>query len=140
MRLIIRLLTPLVLLLAMLLPAGGAIAAPAESVRTEDIWAAVNGCNTEEFIVLEGTVQIVSQVREDGSALTYVTYQMNGVGDQGNRYVLNLTFMVRFRSSTGYYSADQSLRLVSEGSAPNQWLIVHFDSDDVSTFEIDCRG
>lgn len=140
MRLTIRLLTPLVLLLAMLLPAGGATAAPAESVRTEEIWAHVNGCNTEEYVELKGTVQIVSQVREDGSAMTYVTYQMKGVGDQGNRYVLNLTFMVRFQWSTGYYSVDQIHRLVSEGSAPNQWLIIHFDSDGVSTFEIDCRG
>ena len=139
MRSIIRLLSPLVLLLALLLPAGGAIAAPAESVRTEEVFASVNMC-TGEFVALEGTVQIVSQVRADGSDHTYVMYQMKGVGDQGNRYVFGVTLQVRFNSSTGHFTADQIQRLVSVGSAPNQWIIIHFDSNTGSTFDAQCRG
>jgi hypothetical protein len=139
MRLIVRILAPIFLLLGLIGPAGGATAAPAQSVRTEEVFAAVNMC-TGEFVPLEGTVHIVSQEREDGSAFTYVTYHMKGIGDQGNRYVFNDTLHVRFKSSTGHFTADERYRLVSEGSAPNQWIIIHFDSNTGSTFEADCRG
>ena len=138
MRLATRIFAPLVLLLAILLPAGTATAAPAQSERTEQILAHFNMCNTGEFVVLEGTIHIVSMEEPGGTTFFQITTHAQGVGDQGNEYVFNDSFHVR--SVSTHLRVDERHRLISTGSAPNQVLIFHFDSDSGSTFEIDCRA
>lgn len=137
MRLATRIFAPLVLLLAVLLPAGTATAAPAQSERTEQILAHVNMC-TGEFVVLEGTIHIVSKEEPGGTTFFQITTNAQGVGDQGNEYVFNDSFHVRQVST--HLRVDERHRLISKGSAPNQVLIIHLDSDSGSTFEIDCRA
>lgn len=137
MRSIIRFLSPLVLLLALLLPAGGATAAPAQSERTEQILAHYNMC-TGEYVELTGTIHYVTKVDSDGSTFILITTHAQGAGDQGNTYVFNDSFRLRAESTD--LIVDEFHRLTSEGSAPNQVLIIHYDTVNGSTFEFECRG
>ncbi|WP_427007080.1 hypothetical protein [Pseudarthrobacter sp. H2] len=70
-------------------PAGGATAAPAESNRTEIFTSAFNSCNGES-VVLVGTYDVVNKEQQDGSFFQYITIHAQGVGDQGNEYILKL--------------------------------------------------
>src|SRR4051812_26971579 len=97
MRVIIRILTPLALLLAFLVPAGAATAAPADSERTETIFGTVNLCNGEQ-VTLEGTFHTVLKVQKDGSFIRHGNVHVQGVGNQGNEYVLNDNFTSRSTS------------------------------------------
>ena len=139
MRLAARIFASLVLLLAVLLPAGTATAAPAQSERTEQILASYNMCNTGEYVELTGTIHIVSKEEPGGTTFFRITIHAQGAGDQGNEYVLNDSLHVR-AVSTDYFRVDERQRLISNGSAPNQVFIFHFDLDGGSTFEIDCRA
>lgn len=123
----------------MLLLAGGATAAPATSERTEYINAHFNMCNGD-FVALEGTITFVEKADPDaGTAFILVTTHAEGVSDSGDRYVFNDTFKVRLKPG-GDFSLDERHRLISQGSEPNQFLIIHFDTENGSTFEFECRG
>lgn len=122
----------------MLLPAGGATAAPAQTERTEAILAHFNMCNGD-FVELTGTIHFVQKTDpQAGTDFILVTTHAVGVSDSGTRYVFNDTF--RVRSAPGSFSVDERHRLISEGPAPNQFLIIHFDTQNGSTFEFECRG
>lgn len=138
MRVITRLLTPLVLLLAMLLPAGGATADPAQTERTETVLAHFNMCNEGEFVVLEVDIHVVSKQEPGGTTFYRFNFHGRGVGSEGNKYVFNDTFHVRQSPQNGF-RVDERHRLISNGSETNQFLISH-TSERGSTFEVDCRG
>jgi hypothetical protein len=136
MRIVTQLLTPLVLLPAMFLPIGAATAAPAESIRVEGPLFAINGCNGEE-VPMEGTIHIVRK-KHKGVLVEHVTIHGQGVGDQGNEYVLNHTST--YEATSAVFSFDERILAISKGSAPNHVLIGHFGSDTEPTFETVCRG
>lgn len=140
MRFIIRFLAPLVLLLAMLLPAGGATAAavPPTLERFEVIVGGINFCNGES-VLAQGTYYAVTKEQKDGTFVSHVNLSAQGIGDQGNEYVLNSNGLAKF-DDFGNYSFNQRFTAISMGSAPDQVLIVRGDSDGGVTFEPVCRG
>jgi hypothetical protein len=87
MRLAARIVTPLVVLLAMLLPAGVATAAPAGILRGHELSTDINACNGE-LIELEGDFQFLTHDELNGLNVTQLTLHAAGIGDQGNRYIL----------------------------------------------------
>jgi hypothetical protein len=140
MRLTIRLLAPLVLLLAMLLPAGSATAAPANptaSERFELFTGIFNTCNGES-VAVEGTYHNVSKVLKDGTRTFHFNLNAEGVGDQGNEYVFNWNGKGSF--STTEFSVSQRNMAISKGSAPNQAVTVHIDADGSFSIDTDCNG
>lgn len=138
MRIFSRILSPLILLVALLLPAGGAAAAPAESTRTEQVNAVINNCNGE-LVRLEVTVHVVSKEQRDGSFIQRANIHGQGTGDQGNEYVFSATNASRWTSG-GFYSFDERSRLISKGPQPNLVLLIHFDPATGLTIKADCRG
>lgn len=134
MRLVIRVLAPLVLLLTMLLPATGATAAPAVIQRDKEITTDVNACNGETILV-HAKFQFVTIALNNGQAIQHLSYHGTGIGDQGNEYVLNVSEHVRTSES----ELIQRRVLVSKGSAPNQHILIILVGDDVF-IESDCRG
>jgi hypothetical protein len=138
MRLVIRLLTPLLLLFAMLIPAGGATAAPARSERTETVQFSFNMCNGGEFVVMQADIHVVSKEEPGGTTFFQFKIHGQGIGDQGNEYVFNDTFHVRQSPQNGF-RVDELQRLISKGSETNQFLIAHV-RDSGSSFEVDCRS
>jgi hypothetical protein len=113
MRLIIRILTPLALLLAFLVPAGAATAAPAESTRTFSVFTPTNVCNGESTVV-QGTLHVVTKSGE----IVQSSFHGTGVGSQGNEYILNFHLTDR-TSHSGTTFTFNKIVLVSKGSAPN---------------------
>jgi hypothetical protein len=137
MRTVIRFLTPLALLLAFLAPAGTATAAPADSERFVAFVGSLNTCNGE-IVQAEGTMHIVTKVQKDGTFLFRFNLHAQGVGDQGNEYVIN--WNRTDRSNQNSFSFTDRILVISKGSAPNFAFIFHSDSDGNFTFDEDCRG
>lgn len=136
MRLIIRILTPLVLLLSMLSFAGGAAAAPAiVTPHTETFAAVVNECNGFDHVGLAGTMTFVEVQLPNGSSVVNVIIKAQGVSSGGNEYELIWT---------GHAKQDTSfvdrIMLISKGSLPNQTLIFSYDPDTGVSTEAVCRG
>jgi hypothetical protein len=136
LRVIIRFLAPLTLLLALLVPLGAATAAPATSSRSETFIGTVNGCNGE-LIELEGIFHVVTKEQKDGSFLFHITIHGQGTGSDGNKYVLQLN--EKFLSTSSDVTDVQRVRLISQGSAPNEVQIARTE-DGEFTFEMECRG
>jgi hypothetical protein len=136
MRLVIRILTPVLFLLAMLLPAGGAVASPPASHGGAIVYS-FSTCNGE-LIVGEGFAASVFKTQQDGSVLVHYTIHATAVGNN-NEYVLNLDEFDQL-SASGDYSSDFRVLMVSKGSAPNEWLLIHFDPVTGVTVTSDCRG
>ncbi|MDQ0618079.1 hypothetical protein [Arthrobacter globiformis] len=139
MRPIIRLLAPLALLLAMLLPAGGATAAPAQTERTETFVFQFNTCNGE-FVAGDGIFHTVFKPQKDGGFIAHFNINATGAGNQGNEYVMNWVGKSRFVPSPSDFSFQERFLAISKGSAPNQVIISRFDGDGIPTFEVECRG
>lgn len=138
MRLVIRLFALLAFVLAMLAPAGGAAAEPAETTRVDQFTFTFNACNGE-FVLVEGTYHIVTKQKKDGF-VNHVTFHGQGTGNQGNEYVVNLNNKNSSKNAT--FRIDERLRVISKGSAPNAVGTFHFDSSSGQgpSFEVDCRG
>jgi hypothetical protein len=137
MRLAARIFAPLVLLLAVLLPAGTATAAPPLIQRFHVFEGDINACNGE-VIALEVHAQFITKEQTNGLTVQTLTYHATGIGNQGNRYVLNVTELFKT-------DADRLLvqrrELVSTGSAPNQQVLIILDFNNGDIFvESDCRG
>lgn len=137
MRTVVRFLTPLVLLLAMLLPAGGASAAPAVTIRTETFMATENNCNNGELIVLEGFIQEVLKETKDGRFQISVLHGQ-ATDDQGNEWVLNDTFQFT-QEGTDTVRFYNHVRLIRNGSETNQYATVHI-TENRTNVEFHCRG
>lgn len=141
MRFIIRFLTPLVLLLAMLLPAGGATAAPAVPPTPEQFEFIIGGltfCNGET-VLGQGTYSTLTKEQKDGTFVSHINLNGQGVGDQGNEYVLNWNGIAKF-DDFGNFWGHGTFTSISKGSAPDEWVIFRGDSDGGVTFETVCRG
>lgn len=132
MRFLTRILAPLTLFLAILLSAGGALADP--PVRGEEFSTDINTCNGE-VVALEGRFQFFTIEQKDGSFIQHLTLHAQGVGDQGNEYVLNVV-----EHNTSDDGLVQRRLLVSKGSAPNQWLLITLPPTGGIFIESDCRG
>lgn len=140
MRFLSRFFAPIFLLLAMFLPAGGANAAPAQTERTEHVHAMVNDCAGDGVTIqLEGTMHVVSKEQKDGSFFANAKIFGKGVSSTGTEYVLNLRSQVRGESLDNFSFEDRTL-LISKGSAPNELILFHFDTDTGITVTVECRG
>jgi hypothetical protein len=138
MRTLTRILAPLVVLPAMLLPAGGATAAPADVDRFDTFVVDFNTCNGEE-INGEGTNRYVSKTQKDGTYIEHYKLHAKGVGSLGNEYVMNWT--ITYRTSTKKTKISQRIVAISKGSAPNQVLTYRYDSTrGTATITNNCRG
>lgn len=136
MRTIIRIFAPVVLFLAMLLPSGGAVAAPAETERQDTFAVYFNTCNGD-FVEVTGKFHIVSKQQKDGTFLQHAIIHGQGVGTQGE-YVLN--YKTNYRSEFPDFSFQERTALISKGSAPNQVILVHVTEDGLVQFDTECRG
>lgn len=138
MRLTNRFLAPSVLLLAMLLPAGSAIADPAIVERAEQTSEVVSNCNGEIFQV-RGTVHIVTKEQKDGSFLNNGTFRGTVTSDSGTEYILNVVAKGR-GESVDDVSFEQRSLLISKGSAPNELITARFSPETGGSIEFECRG
>lgn len=133
MRFITRILTPLAFLLAMLLPAGAAIADPAVIFRGGETTTEVNGCNGES-IVVNARFQFVTITQKNGETINRLSYHSTGIGDQGNEYVLNVTELIKDGELV------QRREMISQGSAPNEQILIILPATGGIIIESDCRG
>lgn len=138
MRVIIRIPALLALLLAFLVPAGAATAAPATSEHFETFIFSVNDCNGEPGEVIEGkgTVHRVIKWQDDESFVIHLNIHAKGIGERGNEYVLN----GKTTLSNDASSFRDRMLLVSKGSAPNQVVVITIDPNGNYVFEEDCKG
>ncbi len=60
----------------------------------------------------------------------------SAVGSQGDEYVLDESHSEEF--AFGDYTFDYRAQLISQGSAPDEVLLVHYDPDSGLTFETEC--
>ena len=135
-----RILAPLVFLPAMLLPAGGATAAPADRDRFDTFAVDFTTCGgVWEYVTGQGTNQYVSKVQKDGTYIEHYKLHAQGVGSLGTEYVMN--WSITFRTSTRKTKINQRIMAISKGSASNQVLAFHYDSTSgKATLTEDCRG
>ena len=142
MRLIIRILAPIVLVLGAIGTAGGAAAAPAVIERTPHFVGVFNLCNGGELVWIDGTIKTVTITQKDGSTLTNLTYHADGTdGTQGNDYIANEK--IQIRDASDHYSLDIHTLFISKGSAPNQKITHRLDitPEDIKvTDKTECRG
>ena len=126
------------LLLAMVIPANAATAAPAETSHGDTFEIAYNACNGE-FIQLEGHYNRVLKPQKGIGYIASFTLHGQGIGQSGNKYVINANEKDRFTDIENY-SVDYYFLVVSKGSAPNHWLKVHIDDEGNFDVQEDCRG
>lgn len=141
MRAVTRILAPLVFVFAMLLPAGAAVAAPAEIEHGQESFLfEFNDCNGAE-VVLKGTSHITWKSQRDGGVNVLMAFHGQGVDSQGNSYVLSHVFRGHGDSS---FTQQATTLLVSKGSAPNKLARLYFSftptDTEVYDFEFVCRG
>lgn len=141
MRLVTRILAPLALFFALLLPANAAFAAPAELEHGQESFISeTNDCNGK-LVVLEGTFHVTWKPQRHGGVNVLMALHAQGEDAQGNLYVLSHTF--RGHGDTSFTQKATTL-LVSKGSAPNKLAKLHFSFTPTDTelydFEIVCRG
>jgi hypothetical protein len=137
MRSLIRILAPLALLLTLLVPVGVSSASPAISEHFETFVFEFNTCN-REVVSGVGTIHFVTKEQKDGTFIQHYNLHGEGVGGpQGNEYVFNSNG--KFRTSATEFSFDERIRVISKGSAPNQWVRFRL-KDGQSTSETECRG
>jgi hypothetical protein len=138
MRLLVRLLTPVALLFAMLLPAGGATADPAFTQRSFGGEFHVNLCNGE-LLAGFGFGHSTEKLQNDGTFFIQAIFHGQGVGDQGNEYVINQV-VHQVTSPTSELALSFRTLLISKGSAPDEVLIITVDPDGNFSVETDCKG
>ncbi|MEW1812471.1 hypothetical protein AB0284_17405 [Pseudarthrobacter phenanthrenivorans] len=140
MRIRTRILAPTAALLAVLLPAAGASAAPANIDHFDTLAVDLTTCASPwNQINGDGTNQYVSKVQKDGTYIEHYRLHAQGTDTRGTKYVMNWT--MTYRTSTRKTSIDQQIMAVSKGPAPNQVLTYHYDSTTgKATLTEDCRG
>lgn len=132
MRAVLRILAPTALLLSLLAPAGAATAA---SGHVEPFSFTVDDCEGGT-IQGEGTLRADYEVQPDWSIRVEGEAQGTAVGSQGDEYVLDESHSEEF--AFGDYTFDYRAQLISQGSAPDEVLLVHYDPDSGLTFETEC--
>jgi hypothetical protein len=97
-----------------------------------------NTCDGE-LVFLTGFVHIVIKEEADGTLTFHGNGHGQGVGDQGNEYVLN--FQDRATSSTDELHIKFRAVLISKGGAPNEQSQFTFDFPPGElNFAENCRG
>ena len=128
--------------LALLVPAGAASAAPVESIREEQVRLAINFCNGDT-VVVTGILHTVQKVAADGSVSLRVQYHAKGTSTRGDKYEVSLIRKFE-RDAPGNFTEVIRTSLISQGSAPNQTIIIHssFTTDGGFVFEAEnfCKG
>ncbi|MBB5749991.1 hypothetical protein [Micrococcus sp. TA1] len=132
MRAVLRTLVPAALFLSLLAPAGAANAA---TERVEPFSFTVDDCEGGT-IRGEGTLQAAYEIQPDWSISVEGDARGTAVGDQGNEYVLEESHSEVF--ALGDYTFDYRADLISQGSAPDEVLLVHYDPGSGLTFETEC--
>jgi hypothetical protein len=125
---------------AVLLPAAAASAAPAEVDRFDTLVVDLNTCTSPwSQINGEGTNRYISKLQKDGTYLEHYKLHAKGTDTLGNEYVLNWT--MTYRTATGKTTIDQKIMAVSKGPAPNQIITYRYNSRTGEvTLKEDCRG
>jgi hypothetical protein len=137
MRAFIRTLAPLALLSTLFVPVGAATAEPALVDRFEVFVFEDYRCGGDEeeepvLVEGEGTFQ---QVRKE--RFIHRTIRGEAVDGEDNEYVFHSTRISH--ESSGEFSFDQRIQLISKGSAPNQWFSVSERNGKI-TLKNECRG
>lgn len=140
-----RILTAAAAVMATIVPAAAANAAPVTVVRSGFISAFVSTCtHTEETIFVTGRYQEVVRFNPDGSFSSgNNTIKATGTGDQGNVYTVMFNGHDRFDAGGTEQFKGREL-LISKGSAPNQLvdytLTIPPVGDAIFTMDTVCTG
>lgn len=132
MRAALGLLAPAALLLSLLAPAGAATAA---TEHVEPFSFNVDDCDGGS-IQGEGTLRAAYEMQSDWSTIVEGDAQGTAVGSHGNQYVFEESHTERF--PFGHYTFDYRAQLMSQGSAPDEVLLIHYGLGSGLTFEIEC--
>ncbi len=132
MRAVLRTLAPAALFLTLLVPAGPATAAT-EHVKPFSF--TVDDCDGGT-IRGEGTLQAAYEIQPDWSISVEGDAQGTAVGSQGNEYVFDESHSEDF--AFGDYTFDYRAELISQGSAPDEVLLIQYGLGNGLTFEIEC--
>lgn len=132
MRSVIRTLAPAALLVAMLVPAGAATAA---TEYVKPFAFAVDDCDGGT-IRGEGSLQAVYEIQPDWSISVEGDAQGTAVDSQGNEYVFDESHSEEF--APGDYTFDYRAQLISQGSGPDEVLLIHYGLGRGLTFDIEC--
>jgi len=124
--------------MAPVLPAPVAIAAPADVYRAGAATGYISDC-TGELVSLEGTYQAVIQTQTDGSWAGHVTIRGKGIGDQGNVYEIHENALDRV-SADGSETGQDEFRMTSKGSAPNFIVSVKYSISAAGDFDFSFRS
>jgi hypothetical protein len=118
-----------------------AAATPADTFQQLDVRVQLNTCSGET-VVLVGTAHYAIKPNPDGTSTWHFQLHSEGVGDQGNPYLLNVIRESVFSVGGGTEEkVDSHEVLVSMGSAPNQVGVFHFDlATGEFEFVLDCTG
>jgi hypothetical protein len=125
---------------ALMMPAGLAAADPAEVSHNQALGALFSLC-TGETVEFTGMAHTVDKPFADGSFRTKILITGTGRGASGIEYVVHFDTLI-VRASTGAIVLDdERTTLVSKGSAPNQEVRFHFESDSPDViFTVECHG
>lgn len=140
-----RILVSLAFILAILLPANAASAAPAVIAHQQgSFFFEADGCNGEE-VALEGIYHVTYKRQRDDRINVLMLLHGTGVDSQGNQYVMSMTFRGHGDTSLQKPLIQKgTTALVSKGSAPNMLAKLHFrftaESTEIYDVEIACRG
>jgi hypothetical protein len=137
MRAILRILAPLALLLSLLAPAGAATADTALAERDKTFSVDVADCNGGT-IRIDGAVHVDYEFQPDWSVQVRIEAQGEARGSQGNEYVFDESYEKRLTLDD--YSLDYRATLTSQGPAPDEALLIHYDPTGGLAYEIDCRA
>lgn len=127
MRLPVRILALVFFVLAMLAPAGAAMAEPAEVTRGGALGGAFSTC-TNESIEIEGTYKSISRKLQNGNYDQRIIIHATGTSASGTQYIWNydahwVTNGIQFE-----FEDDRAV-LISRGSADNQRVVFHFQNE-----------
>ncbi|MEW1950988.1 hypothetical protein AB0280_17270 [Pseudarthrobacter sp902506025] len=127
-----------VAVVTLLVSAGGASAAPPEVIKENDVTGLViNGCNSEEVILLDGIFRTVIKTSADGTTKQLAFIHLTGTGTSGSKYVVNQSLQDNFNGTT--FSGSTFSVLVSQGPQPNETVTFSWDGDNFSAESV-CHG
>lgn len=122
------------------IPAGAVAVADVVQERNDEMRTVTNTCSNER-VTVRGTSHLVIKKNKDGTSTWQFQLHSEGVGNRGNRYVLNVVRKSDFDASGGFeIRVDSQEVLVSKGSAPNQKVRFHYDSTGEFDLQSICTG
>jgi hypothetical protein len=119
---------------ATILSAPVAIAAPADVDRNGIVNGYISDCNGE-LVSIEGTYHEVIRTGADGSRSGHVAIRATGIGDQGNVYVVNENTSDKI-GGDGSETVLNQFRMISKGSAPNFLASIKFTISAAGDFNL----